>query len=184
MPTINPMPRVPFKPVTLGPFKVLSQMPIGGNADVFTTTEGAVYRFTLLFGVDSAQVDLRSVHALTQVVWGRSLQNYRFDLIGTASRSGTTQHNLGLSGRRLLSVQTLLTQYGVPAAIAYSPHDLTTGEELPADQGAKDGIENATHRCVICYAGPSAEALQKFYLYGGFVFRLQYALWHRNAALA
>ena len=196
MPVINPGPSIPggkssnpSKPsipnaaAVLGGFKVLSERSELG-CDIYDTTDGPVYQWSFFFGVDSSTMSPGARHFLPCIVHAEQMHNFHFDLVAHTSRSGSVQHNLGLAGRRLLAVQTMLTQSGVPAAMAYGAHHIPLGEEFSNLRGDKDGGENANLRSVSCFASASRETLLKYYFVAQRLTLGQISMWHRNGALS
>lgn len=178
-------PSAPNVPVVMGQFRVLTEyIHRGGGMAAVDTTEGPVYWWSSYFDVNSAKLLPVYIQGLTEKICLNNLQGLYFDIVARSSRSGSTAHNLGLAARRMLAVQTLLTQCGVPMSMAFAGHHMVVGEEGAALQEKKDGVEDDSERRVNVFAAQSRELLHKWYLADRYVQKYATIFLHRNSALS
>lgn len=186
---IKPTPTKPRPaplPAVLGDFRVLSDMPLDNTDHAYRveTTEGVCYDVTAKFGIDSHAIDAANRAPIADLIIGQGLQGHYYQIAASTSRSGSTDYNLHLARRRLLTVQYLLTSLGVPVGMAFGPQHMVWGEERAAFKGVADGTEGPG-RFVIVRIGPGPEVIQKMLFAMPHVSTITSELvLHHNSALA
>ena len=111
---------------------------------------GPTFAASLRFDLDSAELKEAHREWLTDTAAPYLRNRIAFaEIYAFTDRSGAAEHNRQLSGRRLLAVQTFLSQNGVPQDKAFDPffHKFF-GERLSAEVGDIDGTRHAEARLV------------------------------------